>query len=62
MLQLLTILNQAPLDDSSWNFNLGIHLVSIPATVAIGVLIGWMLRDRKAANDEAQREIDAEQK
>lgn len=51
-------LASAPIDDSAWNFNWGIHIVTIPMTVAIGVLIGWMLRDKKAANEDARRELE----
>ncbi len=61
---MLTILSQvsnvilnAPVDDAGWNFNWGIHIISIPLTVALGVMIGWAMRDRKAAEDEARREL-----
>jgi hypothetical protein len=55
---MIDFLLNAPIDDSQWNFNWGIHLVTIPMTIAIGVLIGWVLRDKKAANDDARRELD----
>jgi len=56
---MLEFLLNAPVDDTSWNFNVGIHIVTIPMTIAIGIMIGWMMRDKKAANDDARREIES---
>lgn len=39
-------------------FPWGIHLITIPLTVAFGILVGWSLRERKAQAD-AKREADA---
>ncbi|MCC6573276.1 MAG: hypothetical protein IT462_05735 [Planctomycetes bacterium] len=34
-----------------------IHAITIPATLLVGVVIGWFLRERKAAEDKAREEI-----
>lgn len=45
-------------EPSMWsNFNWGIHSVTIPAVFLLGLIAGWWLRERKAAEDRAREEI-----
>lgn len=41
-------------DDFPW----GIHIVTIPATALVGVVIGWFMRDKQAAEERARAEIE----
>lgn len=43
-------------------FPWGIHLVTIPAVALAGLVIGWLMRDRQAAEDRARAEIEAQKK
>ncbi len=40
-------------------FPWAIHAVTVPATLLLGVVIGWVLRERKAAEEKARAEIEA---
>lgn len=43
-------------------FPWGIHIITIPAVALVGLIIGWMMRDRQAAEDRARAEIEAKKK
>ena len=43
-------------------FPWGIHIVTIPGVCLAGVVIGWLMRDRQAAEDQARDQIKAEKK
>lgn len=38
-------------------FDWGIHAITIPAVLLLGVAIGWSMAERKRAQDEARKEI-----
>lgn len=42
-------------------FPWGTHLVTVPAVALLGVVIGWWMRDRQAAEEDARREIEKKQ-
>lgn len=42
-------------------FPIGIHLITIPVVLLFGVFLGWTLRERKLAQDEARRRLMQEQ-
>lgn len=45
-------------ESSMWErFNWGIHSVTIPAVFLVGLIAGWWLRERKAAEERAREEI-----
>lgn len=45
-------------EPSMWsNFNWGIHSITIPAVFLLGLIAGWLLRERKAAEERAREEI-----
>jgi hypothetical protein len=39
------------------NFNWGIHSITIPGVFLLGLIAGWLLRERKAAEERARDEI-----
>jgi hypothetical protein len=39
------------------NFNWGIHSITIPFVFLAGLIAGWLLRERKAAEERAREEI-----
>ena len=39
------------------DFNWGIHSITIPAVFLLGLIAGWLLRERKAAEERAREEI-----
>jgi hypothetical protein len=41
-------------DEFPW----GIHLVTIPAVFLVGLIVGWVMRERQAAEERAKAEID----
>jgi hypothetical protein len=41
-------------DDFPW----GIHLVTVPAVLLLGIIVGWGLRDRQLAEESARRELE----
>lgn len=41
-------------------FPWGIHLVTVPAVLLLGVIIGWFMRDRQFAEEQAQQAVDAD--
>jgi hypothetical protein len=41
-------------------FPWGIHLVTVPAVLLLGVIMGWGLRDRQLAEEAARRQLDEE--
>jgi F0F1-type ATP synthase assembly protein I len=45
-------------DEFPW----GIHLVTIPAVFLVGLIAGWVMRERQAAEERAKAEIDTEQR
>lgn len=38
-------------------FPWGIHLVTIPGVLLVGVVVGWTMRDRQAAEERARAEL-----
>lgn len=46
--------------DDGRGFPWGTHLVTVPAVLLLGVVIGWWMRERQAAEDRAREEIDRE--
>ncbi|MBE7490880.1 MAG: hypothetical protein HS108_03815 [Planctomycetes bacterium] len=40
------------------DFPWGIHIVTIPAVALVGVVIGWVMRDRQAAEEQAKAEVE----
>ena len=43
-------------DEFPW----GIHLVTIPAVFLLGLIAGWVMRERQVAEDKARDEINSE--
>jgi hypothetical protein len=43
-------------DEFPW----GIHLVTIPAVFLVGLIAGWVMRERQAAEERARAEIASE--
>lgn len=41
-------------------FPWGIHLVTIPSVLLLGVIVGWTLREHQAGEERARAEIDRE--
>jgi fluoride ion exporter CrcB/FEX len=41
-------------DEFPW----GIHLVTIPAVFLLGLIAGWVMRERQAADERARAEIE----
>ncbi|MCA8918436.1 MAG: hypothetical protein KDB32_05115 [Planctomycetes bacterium] len=41
-------------------FPWGIHLVTIPAVFLVGLIAGWVMRERQAAEEKARAELDKE--
>ena len=41
-------------DDFPW----GIHLITIPAVFIVGLIAGWVMRERQLADERARAEID----
>lgn len=41
-------------DEFPW----GIHLVTIPAVFLLGLIAGWVMRERQAAEERARAEIE----
>jgi len=39
-------------------FPWGIHIVTIPGVCLAGIVIGWVMRDRQAAEERAKAEIE----
>ncbi len=49
--------DSSPVDvDNSWPWVE--HIISIPLVLLIGVFVGWVLHQRKVAQDAARREIE----
>lgn len=44
------------------DFPWGIHIITIPAVALVGLIIGWLMRDRQAAEERARAEIEAKKK
>lgn len=45
-------------ESGMWSdFNWGIHSITIPAVFLLGLIAGWLLRERKAAEERAREEI-----
>lgn len=42
-------------DEFPW----GIHLITIPAVFLVGIIFGWVMRERQAAEERAKQEIEA---
>lgn len=40
------------------DFPWGIHIVTIPAVCLVGIVIGWVMRDKQAAEERARAEIE----
>lgn len=43
-------------------FPWGIHIVTIPGVCLAGIVIGWLMRDRQAAEESAREQIHAGKK
>ncbi|MCB9895803.1 MAG: hypothetical protein H6839_15255 [Planctomycetes bacterium] len=41
-------------DEFPW----GIHIITIPAVFIVGLIVGWVLRERQLAEEKARAEID----
>jgi len=41
-------------DEFPW----GIHLITIPAVFLVGLIVGWVMRERMAAEERARSEVD----
>lgn len=41
-------------DEFPW----GIHLITIPAVFLVGLIVGWVMRERQAAEERARAEVD----
>ena len=39
-------------------FPWGIHLITIPAVFLLGLIAGWVMRERQAAEERARAEIE----
>lgn len=39
-------------------FPWGIHLITIPAVFLLGLIAGWVMRERQAAEEKARAEIE----
>lgn len=39
-------------------FPWGIHLITIPAVFLLGLIAGWVMRERQAADERARAEIE----
>ncbi len=48
--------------DQHRSFPWGTHMVTVTAVLLLGVIAGWWLRERQAAEDRAREEIDANRK
>jgi len=46
----------------SGDFPFGIHIITIPAVALLGLVAGWVMRDRQAAEERARAEIEARRK
>ena len=44
------------------DFPWGIHIITIPAVALVGLIVGWLMRDRQAAEERARAEIEAKKK
>lgn len=44
-------------DEFPW----GIHLITIPAVFLAGLIVGWVMRERQAAEERARAEIAKEE-
>jgi len=61
-LYVMAVLLASPLAAESepgiWSdFNWGIHSITIPGVFLLGLIAGWLLRERKAAEERAREEI-----
>ena len=43
-------------DEFPW----GIHMITIPAVFIVGLIVGWVMRERQSAEERARAEIDEE--
>jgi fluoride ion exporter CrcB/FEX len=43
-------------DEFPW----GIHMITIPAVFLLGLVVGWVMRERQAAEEKAREEIEKE--
>ncbi|MDC1141928.1 hypothetical protein OAU50_02450 [Planctomycetota bacterium] len=41
-------------------FPWGTHIVTIPVVLLVGVVIGWMMRDKQAAEERAEAGIESD--
>jgi hypothetical protein len=44
------------------DFPWGTHIITIPAVALVGLIAGWMMRDRQAAEERARADIEAKKK
>jgi F0F1-type ATP synthase assembly protein I len=43
-------------DEFPW----GIHVITVPAVFLVGLIVGWVMRERQAAEERAREEVNAE--
>jgi hypothetical protein len=47
--------------DTGGGFPWSIHVFTIPLVLVLGIFIGWAMRDRRAANEDARRSARSSQ-
>ncbi len=47
--------------DDGRGFPWGTHLVTVPAVMLLGVIVGWWMRERQLAEERARDEIASKQ-
>lgn len=43
-------------DEFPW----GIHLITIPGVFLLGLIVGWVMREKQAADERARAEVDSD--
>ena len=41
-------------------FPWGIHLITIPGVFLVGLVVGWVMREKQAADDRAKADLEKE--
>ena len=61
LMTLLTETIQKTTEEGTFeHFDWGIHAITIPGVLLFGIFLGWSLRERKIAQDEARKAIAKE--
>jgi len=42
---------------STGAFPWGVHIVAVPGVLLLGLIVGWVMRDRQAAEERSRQEI-----